>query len=200
MSAHEYKNIVDRIKLLKWEQLSGQDLQQLMCISLGTAIEFAEALRVTLEVYPNNPDLQRMADGELKTNNLEFGDYKIQGDHSEYLDFFIKKNGIVCATETKSYIDAYSDFCKGLDPQTRAMTIFSREKELSGIFNRILSAPDWTAPGLVEFKNYLERHISLDSDEDGHFDMIKGFSVDDNVQSFYERRLALYGAIPNLHK
>ena len=80
-----YKRIVERIKKLKWEKLTANDLQQLMVLSTFSAIEFAESLRVALHVYPENEELKKMAEGELFTTNLNFGGYNLRGDHADFL-------------------------------------------------------------------------------------------------------------------
>ena len=78
------------------------------------------------------------------------------------------------------------------------MSIFSREIEYAGVFEEILKIPDWTSPGLPEFKFYMEQHIALDSCDGGHKDLTSEFIVDERVRSFYEARLNSYKAIPKL--
>lgn len=196
----QYKSVVEKIKNLNWENLPPEDLQKLMYLSYASAREFAESLRIARDLYPDNENLKDMAEGELQTSNLSFEDYNQAGDHADFLEFFLKKHNLLEVTpEIKTATEEYVNVCQSLDPKVRAMTIFSREEELSEIFERILQAKDWTAPGLPPFQYYLKQHIALDAGDGGHADLVKEFPVDDQVKSFYEARLQMYQeAIPDL--
>lgn len=194
----EYKGVVEQIRDLKWENLDGQELQQLMYLSLVSAREFADALRIALKLYPKNHNLQEMAGGELQTSNLSFEDYDQVGDHADFLEHFLRKYGLEGDENLERHAEAYRQTCQALDDKVRAMTIFSREEELSGIFKRILEAEDWSDEGLAAFKYYLAKHIALDSEEGGHAELTREFPIDDSVKSFYQARLDMYKAIPKL--
>lgn len=192
-----YKDLVKQIRDLRWENLDEKDLQRLMILSGYSAREFGDSLRTTLRVHPNNPALEEMASQELNTDNLSYDDYNRSGDHADFLWHFIAKHGILqhnLVTIGSSYIRKVD----GLSDEVKVMSIVSREQELPGIFQRILTAPKWKAPGLPEFEYYLKTHIALDSAEGGHADMLKGFVVDDRVTPFYEARLDMYRALPKL--
>lgn len=193
-----YEWVVDQIRSLHWDALNPNDLQRLMYLSYQSACEFAEALRIALKLYPENTNLKEMADWELKTWNLKHQDYQIDGDHAEYLLHFMTKYWIVPDESLEAAALKYRNFCSQLSDEVRAMTIFSREEKLPGIFERILQATDWSAPGLPEFKHYLEEHIRLDTQDWGHHDLVKDLSIDDSVKWFYEARLEMYYAINNL--
>jgi hypothetical protein len=194
----EYKEVVEQIRDLNWKNLDGAELQQLMYLSHVSAREFAEALRLVLQLYPENANLKEMAEGELQATNLSFEDYNQTGDHADFLAHFLKKYDLEGDENLEKHAKAYRQACQALDDKIRAMTIFSREEELSGIFKGILEAKDWTAEGLPAFRYYLGRHIALDSGEGGHAELTKEFPIDDNVKSFYEARLEMYRAIPKL--
>ena len=42
---------------------------------------------------------------------------------------------------------------------------------------------------LLAFKYYLEKHIALDSDDEGHHDLVKGLEITNQVNIFYKYRL-----------
>ena len=86
-----YKTVVKEILDLNWDSLNEEDLQKLMILSAYSALEFADSLRLTLKLYPKNGSLNEMADEELKTKNLSFGDYDKVGDHSQFLWYFTEK-------------------------------------------------------------------------------------------------------------
>lgn len=200
---YEYKKIVEEIKNLEWEKLSAKELQDLMYLSYVAAIEFAEAVRITLKLYPDNEKIKEMASGELNTNNLKV-DEKIEydkvGDHWEFLKHFIDEYGIKPSEEVRQHAERYLEACRNLSEHTRAMSIFSREQELHTIFEEIIKAKDWTAVGLKEYRYYLNTHIDLDTGEGGHGELTEEMPIDDSVKEFYEARLTLYRAIPALFK
>lgn len=193
-----YKGVVDRIRNLRWENLDAANLQRLMYLSYVSAREFAAALRMALELYPDNMSLREMAEGELETSNLSYEGYKARGDHADFLDHFIEKECIQADVALERSANEYLEACNSLANNVRAMTIFSREKELPGIFKRILEAPNWAGPGLTAFRYYLDMHIKIDTQEGGHGDLTADFPIDERVKPFYEARLRMYRVIPRL--
>lgn len=65
-----YPGWVARIKGLNWDSLEGDDLQVAWYLHWVAAVEFGEALRIALRLYPDHEGLREMAHGELKTKNL----------------------------------------------------------------------------------------------------------------------------------
>ncbi len=198
--APKSKEVVRQIKALNWENLSSDELVVVWYLSYVAAVEFAEALRLALRLYPDNPGLKAMAYGELKTRNLSLDDFRAAGDHHEFLAHFLAKHDVTEQMERQlgEHAAAYLAACRSLSDDVRAMTVFSREEELSGIFARILQAGDWSAPGLYAFRHYLSRHIVFDSGEGGHYDLVSDFPVDDQVLPFYEARLKTFKLVPSL--
>lgn len=196
----EYKKVVKQIRQLSWTSLNSEELQVVMYLSWVAAVEFGEALRVALSVYPEHEGLQEMAHGELKTKNLLLDDFVIAGDHHEFLHHFLVKHDVLRPLEQRlgTHAAAYLKACRSLSPENRAMTVFSREEELSGIFARMLEASDWSAPGLYAFRHYLSRHITFDSSEGGHHDLVSSFAIDENVLPFYAARLETFRLVPGL--
>ena len=192
-----YKNIVKQIQDLRWQNLGDGDLQRLMVLSGYSALEFAKSLRLSLLLHPENHALQEMAREELQTDNLTYGGYQKRGDHADFLWHFIRENELV-QEDLRVVGRDYMRRVDALPDETVVMSIVSREQELPGIFTRILTAPRWQAPGLPEFKYYLQRHIALDSAEGGHADMLRGMPVDDRLIDFYRARLDMYRSIPAL--
>ena len=195
-----YKTTVSTIRDLNWSQLNGDELSLVMYLSWVAAVEFAEALRISLRLYPNHAGLREMAHGELKTKNLLLEDFVEAGDHHEFLGHFLRKHGLMEKMESSfgALAQDYLAACRRLPEDIRAMTVFSREDELSGIFIKILTAPDWSGTGLYAFQHYLSRHITFDTGDGGHHDLTKDFPIDERVAPFYEARLDTFRLIPNL--
>jgi hypothetical protein len=203
--------LVQLIHKLGWSNLSLATLQWLMYISFVTAKEFAESLRIALREYPGDAMLEQMAAGELCATNLNFRYWKnsdgvvTKGDHWEFLKYYLD---IWADRPPFSVVQAgnsYTETVELLSPKVRAMTIFSRERELPGIFTAILTAPAWENHDLpihlAAFRYYLQRHIELDSQAGGHAELVSHQPVTEAVVPFYEARLRLYtSAIPDLLK
>ena|SRR3989344_2160106 len=194
MSSASYKSLVQDIADLPWQKANPADL---ILLSRGTAKEFAASLREARKLYPEDSRLTEMAEGELQTRNLVFGDYAKQGDHWEFLDFFIKELDIVPSSgDLLVAMTEYNSVVEELSPEDRAMTVFSREEELTLIFRRIVDAHDWDALGFGFYRYYLESHILFDSGEGGHHHLTKHFPLHEDVlATFYRLRLALYKSL-----
>lgn len=190
----KYKQLVQQIADLPWEKASPADL---ILLSRGTAIEFAASLRRAMEIYADDSRLREMAEGELKTGNMTYGDYTSSGDHWEFLDHFIKKLDIKPSSEHLLLaIRDYTDALEEGPPEERAMTVFSREEELTLIFRKIVKAHDWDALGYGFYRHYLESHILFDSGDGGHHHLTKHFPLHEAVlDKFYTIRLKLYMAL-----
>ena len=122
-----YKAVVKEILDLNWDSLNEEDLQKLMILSGYSALEFADSLRLTLKLYPKNGLLKEMADEELKTKNLSFGDYDTVGDHSQFLWYFIEKYLLIKKfPDLRKQGDEYIKKIKNLPEDVRVMSIVSR--------------------------------------------------------------------------
>ncbi len=198
MAKKDYKQIVAQIRDLHWHKLKDFEMQQLMYLAYISALEFAESLRIVERLYSDNPSVRKLVAGELQTDNLRFGDYDKQGDHAAFLEYFLRSDNIQPREEVRKAGDIYMMSCRRYSEEVRAMSVFSREEELSGIFERILEALNWSGTALQAYRYFLETHIRLDSSEGGHHDLIKVFPVDHRVSGFYGTRLRMYECLPSL--
>ncbi|HEY4482929.1 MAG TPA: hypothetical protein VI953_02020 [Candidatus Paceibacterota bacterium] len=189
-----YKEIVRKIAELDWGKASPGDI---VLLSRCTAKEFATSLRFASKVYQNDDRLSEMMAGELKTENMIFEDYAKTGDHWEFLEHFINKHDIrPSKPELETAMDEYNGFVESLADADRAMTVFSREEELTSIFEKIVSARDWDNLGLGFYRYYLKQHILFDSGDKGHAWLTKHFPLHEGtLEKFYEARLKLYSAL-----
>ena len=186
-----HKELVQEIAALPWETATPDDI---ILLSLCTAREFSESLRLAKKVYPNDERLDEMMAGELKTDNMAFEDYTALGDHWEFLAHFVDKYHLVPSSPLiEEAMGRYLTYVRSLSDADRAMTIFSREEELTLIFEKIVAAHDWDAFGRTFYKYYLAQHILFDSGDNGHAWLTKHFPVHEpTLEAFYKERLALY--------
>lgn len=183
-----YKNIVKTIENLPWEAF---DPNSLMIVSAVSALEFASTLRAGIRA---ESALSAIASGELETDNLKFSDYQVSGDHADFLWHFIRKHNLLTKVDGK-VIEAGARYLANisrLDTNTRVMSIVSREKELAGIFEKIIPTLDDTNPAMAAFKYYLVRHTELDQGEGGHSDALVHLPVTEKVNEFWKIRLEFY--------
>jgi hypothetical protein len=76
------------------------------------------------------------------------------------------------------------------------MTVFSREEELTLIFEKIVAAHDWDTLGFGFYKYYLKQHILFDSGDSGHAHLTKHFPMHEpTLEKFYKARLDLYTSL-----
>jgi hypothetical protein len=193
----KYKNTLQEIINLPWENLSSTNLEKLMIISYFNAIEFAESLRIALRMYPKNYNLKLMAIGELKTDNLQFDDFKKKGDHSEFLEYFIKKFDLIKKYPNVMDLgDKYLKEIRNLSDKTRAMSVISRENELHKIFQKVKINSNFSSKVLESYYYFLDMHITLDTEEGGHSDLVSEIEIDDSIDEFYVIRLKIYNELP----
>ena len=186
-----YKELIQEIADLPWKTANPADL---IFLSRGTALEFAASLREAVKLHPEDLRLKEMAEGELSTVNMTYEDYVGPGDHWEFLDHFIRKAAITpSSAEVSASVLEYAAAVEEMSTEDRAMTVFSREEELTFIFRRIIDAFDWDALGYGFYRYYLESHVLFDSGDGGHHHLTRHFPLHaDVLDRFYRIRLKLY--------
>ncbi len=189
----KYKDKVKEIRELPWSRYHPSSIALL---GLFSAKEFAVSLRCALEVYPNDQQLKQMSEGELQTDNLVYSDYNKVGDHWEFLDHFVRRGFDFKFKEQIALefgVGQYLRTVESMTSEERAMTVFSREYELPGIFFAIREAHPWGGFGYDFYRYYLSRHIELDSGEGGHGELTKKYKLNARVlDRFYTARLKMY--------
>jgi hypothetical protein len=189
-----HQTFLNEIHAFPWDKA---EPFKIILLSLATAQEFGVSLRMALEVHPDDENLRTMAAGELDTDNLTYRSYHQRGDHFQFLEYFILQfptwRTSARTENLKNAIRGYGVIMHNMSPEHRAQTIFSRERELPGIFEKILGAHDWDALGFGFYRYYLERHIMLDSASGGHADLTREHELNEDVLlKFYGARYMLY--------
>jgi hypothetical protein len=185
------KRSIDDILAINWLKLSDS---RKTFLSITTAIEFSQSLRLAQIIYPNHQGLVKLCEEELMTNNIQFEDYNEIGDHADFLLHFTTKNpNLLCDITAQLHVAAYSyhSYVGKLTAEERAMTIFSREKELPAIFKSVRKAP--IGKEYAFYDKYLTDHITLDSQDGGHADIVSTFPLNEEViERYYKERYKLY--------
>jgi len=185
---------ISQIANFNWSKMSIYDI---LYLSLTTAYEFAESLRIAQKFYPENKDIAAVASGELLTDNLYYENYRRPGDHADYLAyFFVRKNlGRRVSLKAQVSADIYLIKCESFTDGQRAMSIISREQELHKIFEKIVSSHNWKSNSLDFYEHYLLEHIRFDSQEGGHGDLLSKLPLNEKyLDEFWAARFDLYNS------
>lgn len=193
-TVNRHKELVKQIAELPWQDADPRDI---ILLSRATAKEFASSLRAGVELYPDDSRMMEMVGGELETDNMTYEDYVSKGDHWQFLDHFVKKYGVVASKpEVEAAGVEYVRSVEALSPVDRAMTVFSREEELTSIFEKIVAAHDWEKLGYSFYIYYLKQHIFFDSGDGGHHHLTQHFPLHPAIlEKFYEERLKMYQSL-----
>ncbi|MEJ0053675.1 MAG: hypothetical protein WDN10_03030 [bacterium] len=191
---YRHKELVKQIAGLPWQDADPRDI---ILLSLATAKEFASSLRAGVELYPEDSRMMEMVSGELETDNMTFDDYVSKGDHWQFLDHFVKKYSIASSKpEVEAASQEYVHAVETLSPADRAMTVFSREEELTSIFEKVVAAHDWEKLGYGFYLYYLKQHIFFDSGDGGHHHLTQHFPLHPEIlEKFYQERLKMYQSL-----
>lgn len=190
---------IEQILAIKWDQLDLNQLTGLMYLSFVSAMEFAESLRMARTLYPSSQSLDCMILGEIDTNNLSFHPYHQYGDHSDFLIHFLCRADVWTQISEKCMAagQIYLKSIQRMSPETRAASVFHREQTLPNIFGLILENKVFYYPNLPvhlqAYRHYLERHIQLDTEENGHGDLTRPLlTTYDGLEEFWIQRLTMY--------
>lgn len=183
----QYQSYINQIRNIDWSRI---DPLQIICVSLFFAKEFTQSVRACMPHYGHLPEFQQFIAGEIDTNNLSYEDYHATADHWQFLNHFLLKESpsehIEKAYTSYEYV-AYTFFIDAAYTPMKLLTLVSRERELQGIFEKILHAHDWDVLGYGFYKYFLERHLELDGEEGGHEDMMsKVISLDSLTEESQE--------------
>ncbi len=187
---YNYKESIQKIHDLDWSKAQpARIIYQALCF----AKEFSQTLRDCHKLYHGIPEFDSFYRGEIDTDNLQYADYDQKADHYIFLDHFyygrypwMNYPHIEVASERKESLDrqdkatdvkeqiALADYLRFMEQlkQFRVdgimATLVSREEALKGIFEKILKPYNWDLQGYGYYKYFLERHIQLDSTDEGH--------------------------------
>ncbi len=209
-----YQSYVDQINQVDWSRI---EPLRIIHVSLCFAKEFAQTVRSCIPQYHHLDQFQQFIVGEIDTDNLQYEGYTRTADHWQFLDYFLDKErshaNFISLQDLIAFnmntalpliqMSDYVRYCDSLEQEQKLLTLVSREKELQGIFQKILVAHDWGALRYGFYKYFLERHLELDGVEGGHEDLMKSLVDLDQLdpqqeiflEQFWQKRLAVYQSL-----
>ena len=203
-TADRYLRVIDEIEDLNWPKLTRDELMAACAAYYYFSVQFVEAVDIACELYPSDPKLVELRQGECDTDNLSpYPGIAKPGEKMNH-DEFMRRTVAMSSLDRdernriESLGRAYLAEVHKFDPVTRAMSLSSYEDGgLEKVFAAMLTAKDWDEPSLGAFRHFLVEHIKLDSGE--HGGLCRHLVADDRILPLWEAfRDILVGAAPRL--
>ena len=202
-----YEQVVNEICALNWLTLSQDDLIGIAWVYYYFSIQFRESLEIARKLYPDDPQLLELDNGERDTDNLSpwpgVAGVREKMHHDEFMRRTLGLSIIAeqRRRELESLGEAYLRKTRAIDGKIRALALASYEDGgLESVFEAILTAQHWDDPVLGAFKHFLVEHIKFDSDPDhGHGALCRHLPPDDRVLPLWEEFKQMFvKAVPRL--
>jgi hypothetical protein len=201
---NRYQSVLDEIGDLNWPSMTRDELMAVSTAYYYFSVQFVEAVHVACKLYPSDPQLIELRQGECDTDNLSPYPRVAKPGEKMNHDEFMRRTVAMSSLDgdvrnrVESLGRAYLAEIHQFDPITRAMSLSTYEDGgLETVFRAILSAPDWTEPSLGAFRHFLVEHIKLDSGE--HGGLCRHLVADDRILPLWNAfRDLLVGAAPRL--
>jgi len=189
-----YKNIVQEIDGLGWENLNPDEVVRAVWAYYFFSIQFRENMFTACELFPEDEALQRLKREECDTSNLspfpDIADFEEKLDHDE----FVRRVLALAPVSEEEYVsfqmkgERYLSAIRAQDALSRALSIASYEDNgLLVVFTAMLRMPGLDVYPMDGFRHFAEAHIGFDSDADqGHGALCKGIVVDDRVTPLWQ--------------
>ena len=204
MTAGRYARVIDEIEALNWSELTRDELMAACAAYYYFSVQFVEAVDIACELYPSDPKLIELRQGECDTDNLSpYPGIARPGEKMNHDEFMRRTVAMSCLDrDERSRIEslgrAYLAEVNQYDALTRAMSLSSYEDGgLEKVFGAMLTAKNWDEPSLGAFRHFLVEHIKLDSGE--HGGLCRHLVADDRILPLWEAfRNILVAAAPRL--
>jgi hypothetical protein len=207
VSEARYQSVIDSICSLNWASLGRDDLMATAWAYYFFSIQFRENLEIVHQLFPDDPAILRLVEGECDTDNLSpWPGVAVDGERMNHDEFMRRALQLSPIDEVKRRRiqkagEMYLSAARTTDPSVRAISISSYENGgLERVFKAILQCRHWDLPLLQAFRHFLVRHIAFDSDPDeGHGALVRHLQPDDRIFELWDswRRLLLL-SVPRL--
>ncbi|HXZ16600.1 MAG TPA: hypothetical protein VEH77_11635 [Roseiarcus sp.] len=199
-----YHAVIDDICNLNWRALTREELMAVCAAYYYFSAQFVEAVDIACGLYPSDPKLAELREGECDTANLSpypgVAKDRERMNHDEFIRRAVAMSSLGPAERARveAIGRAYLDDVHRIAPSIRAMSLSSYEDEgLPKVFSAILKAPDWDEPSLEAFKHFLVQHVALDSGVHGA--LCRHLIADDRVLPLWKAFQKLFvDAAPSL--
>ncbi|HTR11806.1 MAG TPA: hypothetical protein VMI72_00785 [Roseiarcus sp.] len=203
-NANVYPKVIDEIEDLNWPELTREELMAACAAYYYFSVQFVQAVAIACELYPSDPKLIELRQGECDTDNLSpypgIAEPGEKMNHDEFMRRTVAMSSL--DPDERNRIEslgrAYLAEVNQYDAVTRAMSLSSYEDGgLEKVFGAMLTAKDWNEPSLGAFRHFLVEHIKLDSGE--HGGLCRHLVADDRILPLWEAfRNILVRAAPRL--
>jgi hypothetical protein len=203
-----FDSVIDSICRMAWHEL---DSNEVMCVAKAYyyfSIQFRENLEIARALYPGDPKLAELWEGECDTDNLSpWPGVAAPGERMNHDEFMRRLLAFHPADCDGKLIEAglvYLEKTRQIDDGARASSIASYEDGgLSRVFAAMLRVPHWYGKGQRAFRFFLEEHIRFDGDDGddgaGHGELSRHLPVDDRILPLWTAfRDLLTIAVPKL--
>ena len=203
-SLNRYHAVIEDICHLNWPALSREQLMATCAAYYYFSVQFVEAVDIACSLYPSDPKLAELREGECDTDNLSpYPGVAKKGEkmnHDEFVRRAVALSGLGASERARveGIGRAYLEKVHRMEPHIRAMSLSSYEDEgLPPVFQAILKAPDWDEPALGAFRHFLVQHVALDSNVHGA--LCRHLVADDRILPLWQAfRNLLVEAAPEL--
>jgi hypothetical protein len=199
--------VIDEICAYDYASLTADELSLVAFAYHAFSIQFRENLHVTLKLYPDDPQLQKLLHAECATANLSPWPGVAAPDEAMDHDAFMARVLTLSPIDPQTrerVVSASQDYLervRNVDDVTKAMSIASYENGgLEAVFTAFLAARQWDTPLLQGFRHFLVKHIEFDSDPtEGHGALCRSLVPDDRIRPLWSAfRDLLLEAVPTL--
>ena len=185
-TVHPIQAVIEEIRDLNWSGLTSEELMAVSHAYYYFSVQFREALEIARDLYPTDPKLIELYEGECVTDNLSpCPGVAVSGERMNH-DEFMRRVLLLSSldqSESKRLSRLGREYLaevRKMAPLTRAMSLSSYEDGgLETVFGAILTARNWEGASLTAFRHFLVEHIRLDSGE--HGSLCRHLVADDRI-------------------
>jgi hypothetical protein len=199
--------VIDEICAYDFAALNVEQLSLVAWAYHAFSVQFRENLLVTLDMYPDDPQLRKLLHAECETSNLSpWPGVAAAGEamnHDTFMARVLTLSPIDDSLQQRAKLagENYLNHVRQADDITKAMSIASYENGgLEAVFTAFIRAKDWDTPLLQGFRHFLVKHIEFDSDPmEGHGALCRALVPDDRIRPLWSAfRDLLLETVPNL--
>ena len=179
-----FHTVINSIGEMNWQSLDTYEMMRVAKAYYYFSVQFRENLEIACRLYPTDPKLQELWDGECKTSNLSpWPGIAKDGEklnHDEFMRRLIWLHPTVACDEGLTHAGIkYLRAARAVNPLARAVSIASYEDGgLATVFMAMLRSKGWDGQANRAFRHFLVLHLRFDGD---HGALSRHLEVDDRI-------------------